>query len=157
MYWQRKLSRLELALYAGLIAVAAAVFFERLLYYMELAERTTMEVTVSQVNSAIHLARAVAMLKGQPADSQAAASGDPFHLAGMAPRNFLGAIDQPALGSLERGVWLFDRSTGDLIYLPRLSRGLTTNDPDGAIRFRLVPSPSGSVPVLVPTSHYTWS
>ena len=154
IFWKRKLTRLELALYTGIIAIAVAVFFERLLYYMEVAERTAMMVTVSQVNSAIHLGRAVAMLKGQPPESPA--GGDPFELAGITPRNFLGAVDKPVLEAVERGVWLFDRATGEAIYLPRLSRQLTTDDPNRVIRFRLTPPPSGSYPVLVPTSKYNW-
>lgn len=155
LFWQRKLTRLELALYAAIVAIAVAVFFERLLYYMEIAERTAMEVTVSRVNSAIHLARAYVMLKGE-APGQALPTADPFQLAGISPRNFLGALEKPTLASMDRGVWLFDRSTGEAIYLPRLYRQLTTNDQDQAIRFRLMPPPAGVVPVLVPTSPYTW-
>lgn len=154
IFWRRKLTRVELALYAGIVGVAIGVFSERLLYYMELAERTSMMVTVSQVNSAIHLGRAVAMLRGQSPASPA--GGDPFELAGITPRNFMGAVDRPSLALLERGVWIFDRSAGEAIYLPRLHRQLMTDDPHQAIRFRLMPPSSGAVPVLVPTSKFTW-
>jgi len=156
VYWRRRLSRLEAAICAVVVAVVLAVFLERVLYYMELAERTVMEITVSNVNSALNVRRAYDMLSGRAANDPTAPLRNPFELAGMSPANFHGEIDSPSLGSLERGRWVFDRSTRELIYLPRLRRGLTTTDPDGAIHFRLEPRGNG-ISMLVPTSKYAWN
>ena len=152
MYWRRRLTRLEAAISVTLVAVFLALFLERVLYYLELAERTVMVLTVSNVNSALNVRRAYGMLGGQAIDDRLR---NPFALAGMSPANFLGEIDSPGLATLERGQWVFDRTRGELIYLPRLRRGLTTPDPDGAIRFRLERRGQG-VSMLVPTSEYTW-
>lgn len=114
-----------------------------------------MEVTVSYVNSALNVRRAYDMLSGRAASDPGAPLRNPFELAGMSPVNFLGDIDSPNLANLERGYWVFDRTRRELIYLPRLRRGLTTADPDGALRFRLE-SRGNAISMLAPTSKYSW-
>jgi hypothetical protein len=156
LYWRRRLTRLEVALYAALLAIAAAIFLERLLHYMELAERAAMEVTVSRVNSAISIGLAYRYLAGRPVEVAAALQQNPFELANMSLTNFHGEFDHPSLANFERGYWLFDRSGQELIYLPRLRRGLRTDDPDGALRFRLAQR-TGSTYMLVLTSQYSWN
>src|SRR5258708_17655404 len=42
------------------------------------------------------------------------------------------------LADLERGYWVFERSTKELIYLPQLHRHLQTEGPEIALRFHLV-------------------
>jgi general secretion pathway protein G len=152
VYWRRRLTRLEAAISAALVAVFLAVFLERVLYYMELAERTVMVLTVNNLNSALNVRRAYGMLGGKAMND---ASRNPFELAGMSPANFLGEIDAPNLASVERGNWVFDRTRRELIYLPRLRRGFETADPDGAIHFRLELW-GHEVSMLVPTSEYAW-
>jgi hypothetical protein len=134
VYWRRRLGRLEIALYTAIVAIAAAVFIERLLYHLELAERSAMDLTVSRLNSAINTRLAYDLLSGRSIDAPAALERNPFQLAGMSPTNFHGEVDHPYLPGLERGSWVFDRSRKDLIYLPRLRRGLRSDDPDEAIR-----------------------
>ena len=156
MHWRRNLTWLEIGIYAAGVGVVLAVFLERALYYMELAERTVMEVTVSNVNSALNVRRAYDMLAGRPTNATNVVPLNPFELAGMSPANFLGETDSPSLADLERGHWVFDRTRRELIYLPRLRRGLATSDPDGAIRFKLEPRGS-TISALVPTLKYVWN
>jgi general secretion pathway protein G len=155
MYWRRRLSRLEAAIYAAVVALVLAVFLERLLYYMELAERTSVEVTVRHVNSALDLRLAYGMLAAQSPSDSVASARNPFALAAMSPSNFLGEMDSPSLGDLERGNWVFDRTQRELIYLPRLRRGLDTADPNGAIHFKLE-SQGGNRSRLVPALKFSW-
>ena len=58
-------------------------------------------------------------------------------------RGEVGDLGLRELASLERPAWAFDRQRGELVYLPRLHRTLTTTDPAGALRFRLAPQVSG--------------
>ena len=134
MRWRRRLTSLEIGLYAGLVALALMVFFERMQYYLELAERTAMEVTVVNVNSALAVRSAQAMLGGREAASGAHA----FELVGTSPSNFRGAMASPDLGAVERGTWIYDANRKELIYVPRFRRGLTTSDPDQVLRYRTV-------------------
>jgi hypothetical protein len=151
MYWRRRLTKLEAAIFAVLVTAFLAVFLQRGLYYLELAERTVMVLTVTNVNSALTVRRAYGALGARATNDLR----NPFALVGMSPGNFLGEIDSPSLALLERGHWVFDRTRNELIYLPSLRRGLQTSDPDGAIRYRLETRGS-SASVLVPTSEYTW-
>jgi hypothetical protein len=151
MYWRRPLTRLELALYASLVGVCIVVFIERAFYYMEIAERAAMEVTVSRVNSAINVRRAQEMLS--IGGASAPIGQNPFEFARAVPPNFRGEVLSAEVYRLEKGNWAFDPLRGEVLYLPRLNRLLDVSDPDGAIRFRLTPEKGF---MLVPTSPYTW-
>lgn len=156
MIWRRDLSRLEVATCAAIVAVVLAFFLERLLYYMELAERTAMEVTVSNVNSGITITLAYVIMGGDRAKQAEVLTQNPFQLAKMAPSNFWGEVNRPDLGAYERGGWIFDSFRSELVYLPRLRRGLKTTEPEGALRFHLAGPVNGVLYMLVPTSRYTW-
>lgn len=154
IYWKRPLTRLELALYAGLVGMAVIFFASRLLDYLELAERASMEMTVARVNSAISVHLAYEMLGGRLIYVEPALRRNPFELAKMPQTNYLGELDDPDLSTLERGNWVFDRQRAELVYLPRLRRTLRVPE-DGAIRFHLILR-AGSTYMLVPTSKYVW-
>ena len=156
IYWRRPLTRLECALYAALVGVLIAVFLERALVYMELAERTAMEVTVQHVNAGLQVQRAAEMLLGSAIDAPKALQRHPFDIARMRVTNLHPDVaDSEQLAELERGYWVFERSTKELIYLPQLHRGLRTEGPEAVVRFHLVGG--GRDPyALVPASKYSW-
>jgi hypothetical protein len=156
MYWRRRLTRFELGVSAAVVAVVMAVFLERLLDYMELAERSNMETTVSHINSGISIGLAYDMLEGRAVDTASRLKRNPFELARMSPANFLGELGGRDVATLERGSWIFDGGSSELIYLPKLRRGLRTEDPHGALRFRLVQAKNKAPYMLVPTAIYVW-
>ena len=156
IYGRRPLTRLELALYAAIVGIAAVVFVDRLLATMELAERAAMEQTVSRVNSALNLRIAYEMLNGQLINVQAALQRNPFELAKVSQPNYRGEVERFDPARLEGGSWVYDRTSRELVYLPRLKRGLTTANGSEAVRFRLVAGTTGTRYVLVPTYKYTW-
>jgi hypothetical protein len=156
IYWRRPLTPLEIGLYAALVGVLLAIFLDRLLVYMELAERIAMEVTVINVNSALNVQLASAMLQGQWIDPRKALQRNPFELARMRVPNVHPDIANIASAAdLERGYWVFDRSGRELIYLPQLHRGLQTEGPETFVRFRLVGGANTAF-VLVPATKYSW-
>lgn len=156
VYWRRPLTRLEAALYGGIAAVLIAVLAERLLDYMELAERAAVEATVSQVMSAVNARLAYDMARGERSPVEAWTRRNPFELARMAPGNFVGEIDSSQAADLARGTWAFDRERAELVYLPRLRLGLLTADPHGALRFRALVPPGRLGYSLVPALPYRW-
>jgi hypothetical protein len=111
---------------------------------------------VSNVNSGIAITLAYVILAGDQAKQAEVLKQNPFQLAHMAPTNFWGEASRPDLGGYERGGWVFDRSRSELVYLPRLTRGLKTTEPEEALRFRLAGPVNGVMYTLVPTSKYTW-
>jgi len=141
------------AIYAVLIGIAIAVLADRLLETMEIAERAAMDVTITRINSAINIQLAADRFAGRLSRIAEALKRNPFEVASMSPGNFLGEFDAPELEALERGNWLFDRTRQELIYLPRLRRGLQA--PESAIRFRFERRGSETY-ALVPAAPYSW-
>lgn len=155
MYLRRPLTRLEIGLYALIVAIAAAMLLDRLLAAMELAERAAMEQTVTRVNAALNVRIAYLMLDGQLVHVQAALKRNPFELVKGAPPNFRGEGETADLARLDGGSWFFDRERAELVYKPRLKRNLATADGSEMVRFHLVAAP-GTRYVLVPAYKYDW-
>jgi len=80
---------------------------------------------------------------------------NPFELAGPTS-GVARPLGSQTIADLERPSWTYDGERGEIIYLPRLYRGLRTPDPDGALRFRLVPQPAGLGYRLLSASGYEW-
>lgn len=156
MYGRRRLTRVEMAVYAFIVAMLVAVFSSYILDYMEMAEKAAMETTVANVTSAINLRYAVLVMSGRQADSAQWFRGNPFELAGISPPNYRGLLGTTSIEELGRPAWLFDAPNAELVYLPRLYSHL---DGDGAdeLRFRLEPHPSGFGFLLVPAVPYRWA
>lgn len=152
-YGLRPLTRLEAGLYGLIVAVLIALLANRLLGYMELAERAAMELTIVRINSGLNLRLAYALMQGRSTDLSP--EQNPFALAGVTAPNFLGEQDLPDLRAESRA-WVYDRVRHELIYLPRLKQGLRTADPDGVIRFRLAADPAARTYALVPAAPYSW-
>lgn len=156
MFGRRPLTRLESALYAGVVAALIAVFADRALAYMELAEKAAMHATLGALDSSINARLAAEMLRGHAPAVAAWAGRNPFELAGTTPPSFVADPGTREILLLERPVWAFDAKTGEAVYLPRLYRALTTVDHSSALRFRLVARAGGLGYRLVSTSSYTW-
>lgn len=153
IYGRRPLTKLEGAIYGAIGALLIVVFAQKLLEFMEIAERSAMEQTVIRINSGINLRLAYALLQGRPVDPSRELTRNPFELAGVIQPNFLGEQDLPDLPTLATRAWVYDRSKRELIYLPRLKRGLRTADPDAVIRFHIA---AKGPYALVPALPYAW-
>lgn len=138
MVLRRPLTRLELSLVAAAFGVAVVLFVDRMLDVMELAERTAMEVTLSNVTAALNTRFAFAALKGENVAWQ---ERNPFDIAGLRP---------PSEN------WSYDEEQKELVYRPSLSRYLHTEAPGKALRFRLAPHRAGAGYRLVPAAGFRW-
>jgi hypothetical protein len=156
MYWRRRLTRLEAAIYASLAAIFLAAMADRLVYVMELAERAAMETTIIRVNAALNTRLAYELVLGKNPDVSAWLRRNPFELADAWPPNFIRGADTSNLGALERGSWSYDQTHAELIYLPRLRFRLSVADPAGALRFRLMRKTADQPYALVATSFFSW-
>jgi len=156
IYWRRPLTRLEAALSALLVAIVIALFLERSLEFMELAERTAMELTVQHVNSALYIRRATDLLERQRPDARRVLQRNPFEFAGIKVPNLHPDVAQAQnVAGLERGYWVFERSSNQLLYLPQLHRRLETDGAPPVVRFHLVGAPENAY-LLVPAVKYSW-
>jgi hypothetical protein len=156
MYWRRRLTRLESALYVCIVGVLVAVFADRALAYMELAEKLAMDTTLITLRAGINARVAAEMLRGRAPAAAAWTGRNPFELAGATPPSFAAESGADDFTSLERPAWTFDARRGEAVYLPRLRRTLVTADGSDALRFRLVGQPASLGYQLVSTSDYAW-
>ena len=156
MYGRRRLTRVEMAVYAFIVAALIAVFASYILDFMEMAEKAAMETTVANVTSAINVRYALLVMSGRQAEASQWFRGNPFELAGVSPPNYRGVLGAAATEETRRPAWLFDASTAEIVYLPRLYSHLDGGEVD-QLRFRLEPAASGFGYLLVPTTPYRWS
>lgn len=138
MVLRRPLSRFELGVAAAALGIALVIFADRALDVMELAERTAMEATLSNVTSAINVQLVRAVLRGERPDLQ---QQNPFDLAGVPP---------PSQN------WSYDTEQKELVYRPSLRRRLHTDEPGGLLRFRLMPRRAGLGYQFVPVGGFQW-
>ncbi len=156
MYGRRRLTRVEIAVYAVIVGTLAVVFFSYLADYMEMAEKTAMQTTLSNVTTAINLRYASLLMQGQPAGAERWQGANPFELADAFPPGYRGLLGDQDRRALDRPVWLFDAARAELVYMPRLHAHLSGGSED-ELRFRLERHPSGFGFVLAPTSPYEWN
>jgi len=69
--------------------------------------------------------------------------------------NYRGEVERFDPTRIEGGSWVYDRARRELVYLPRLKRGLVTGDGSGTVRFKLAAG-TGTRYMLVPAYNYTW-
>ncbi len=155
MYGGRRLTRVEMAVYAFIVAMVIAVFSSYVLDYMEMAEKAAMETTLANVTSAINVRYALLVMSDRRTDSGTWLRANPFELASVFPPNYRGVFGATPVGEVGRPAWLFDVTSAELVYFPRLYSHLENGDVD-QLRFRLQRNPSGFGFLLVPTSRYTW-
>ena len=155
MYGRRKLARVEIAVYAAIVAALVVIFSSYLIDYMEMAEKTAMETTVSNVTAAINLRYASLVMAGERSSTAQWGNANPFELARAFPPNYRGELGAEERSELDRPAWVFDAPRAELVYLPRLHSFLGDGTID-ELRFRLLPHPSGFGFQLAPTLPYTW-
>ena len=156
MFGRRPLSRLEMGLYTGIVAILIAVFARQALDYMEIAERATMQATLSNAVAAINFRLSYNILTGGGPQDADWGTRNPFEIARMSPPNFAGDLEPSRIVSLSSGTWAFDTASSELVYLPRLSARLQMESGDGPIRFRLKRQSGAIGYMLVPTIPYRW-
>jgi hypothetical protein len=121
----RQRNYLQSGLYVIIVGVAAAVLLERLLTYAEAAEKAAMEVTLSQLHSALYARAAYLALRGEYETLEALTTQSPFLTAQVRSPNYLGEFDGVPPDP-KGGNWLYDRARHELVYVPRLARHLSS-------------------------------
>lgn len=155
MYGRRKLTRVEIAVYAVIVATLIVVFTSYMLDYMEMAEKAAMETTLSNVTTALNLRYAAALMAGESVDSARWQRANPIELAQAFPPGYGGELNGRDASRLDRPSWFFDAARAEVLYLPRLHAHLISAS-GAEIRFHLVRHPSGLGFLLAPTSPYEW-
>lgn len=158
----RQRNYLQSGLYVVIVGILAAVLMERLLTYAEVAEKSAMEATLSQLHAGLYARVAFLALRGEYETIEALPRRSPFPTAAMQAGNYRGEfVGVPA--EIEGGSWLYDQLRNELVYVPNLKRYLVADPDEQAVahlRFRLevLRSPTQSLMgvAIRPVTAFRW-
>lgn len=118
----RGFSLLELSVVAAVWALLFGVFLERLTYYQEAAEHARFESEMQQFKTALQLRMAELISTNRENQLRQLESENPTRWMEKPPSTFAG--EYPA--TPEPGNWYFDSTARELVYVPNLTRFLST-------------------------------
>ena len=161
---------IELIVVIIIVVVMAGLFLNRMLFYIEQAEKTAMVEVSNAIQSALTMQYGQILTRGKSSDVPALAQGNPMNWLQKKPRNYAGEFYDPTPLSVESGNWVFDLKTRNLIYVVRNTNYFKPGK-DGKkwIRFHVavnheasrLPSLQNTAPELtgilfVPVEPYSW-
>jgi prepilin-type N-terminal cleavage/methylation domain-containing protein len=112
----RGFSLLELVVVISIIAIFAAVLLGRLKNTAAIAEKTTMEATVNQINTALLFEFAADVIHNTRDKIPALASKNPVDWLAQPPSNYLGEFAATPKQPEPGGNWYFDTTDHFLVY-----------------------------------------
>ena len=130
----RSLSRLEMAIALIVIFILAGIFLRQVLILSARAEQKFLEVSVLNLNTALHYRAGLFYMKGEKRkllemdgmnpfalmQGAIAAPGqaldDPAYVSGSLPQKYRGEIDALENGALEAGYWYYLVNEKTLVY-----------------------------------------
>ena len=138
----RGFTLIELMVVVCIVALLFGIALDRLMRYVELGERTAMEQNIAAMNVALTMKFAALAVAGRGEAITKEAGANPIDLLARPPENYLGVLSAPSAETLPPRNWYYDRTSGDVVYLPGRTRYLL--EPPSAInglRFRVVLTP----------------
>ena len=124
-----------------LVALMVGLALGRLMAMQADAERVSMETVAGTLRSALGMKVAESIVRGEMRELAALEGANPMERLAQLPTNYLGALDQPDVATLEDGHWYFDIASGELVYLIRNKAhfsGGASNPPRARFAVRLV-------------------
>lgn len=135
----RGFSLLELIVVACLVGIFATVALDRLLRYLEIAEKTAMEAQLGALRSALAMQAADRITRSGLGAVAALAKENPVDWLATPPQGYLGALHSPPVADVPKGSWYFDLGDGVLVYRPQQTRFFAPGPNGGElIRFRAI-------------------
>ncbi|MES2351048.1 MAG: type II secretion system protein [Pseudomonadota bacterium] len=114
---QRGASLLEFGVAVAVIGILMTILLQRIWYYQDEAERTSVQLTVANVRAALEIKVTQGKLPGRSVDLTILAEQNPLNLLVAKPVNYAGEYFSPRNGEVSEGNWYFDRSNKTLVYL----------------------------------------
>ena len=134
-------SLFELMLVVCVVGVAAVFFFDRILFYQEMAERTAVDITVMHLRNGVRYRTAELMLHQKDREIVDMEGKNAMRWIEYPPPGYIGELSHPQSDQIAPGSWYFDIDKGELVYLVRRGRHFVsaTNDRK-VLRYRVVAS-----------------
>lgn len=156
----RRFNLIELAAVLLVLGIVVFALLTRTLRYFEVAEKAAMTVTVLEVERALRVRFALAMMQGAPLASQLTTDSNPFEFARATPPNYLGEFSGPVdLHALKTGNWFYSKDRREIAYLPRLTSRFKSEEALAVpiVRYRLELSGGRTTLLrLLPVAAYQW-
>lgn len=105
-----------------LVALLFGLLVERLLYYEEYAEKTVVELTITNMGASLMLRKAELMMAVAQGTAPPAFADNPVTWLPTPLPNYAGEFAGMASASIGAGVWYFDTTRRELAYRPKLTR-----------------------------------
>ena len=135
----RGFSLVELLVVVTLVAVLAAILLDRILLYQEQAEKVAAEQVIAAVRSGLQMQFASRLLSEDRSGIKGIFEGNPIDILIDPPSNYGGIISgggqSPEVP--KKGSWYFDKERRELVYYPKLSSNLASENVEKVLRFRV--------------------
>ena len=129
-------SLIEFVVVLVVIGIISAVLLDRIKFYQEQAEKTTMEATAAAIQAAMHLRLAGYLAEGKNGEEiERLTNQNPIEWLARKPENYVGVFDRTAAADVPEGNWYFDLSDRTLVYRVRYGRAFVP-DTDGLMEVR---------------------
>jgi type II secretory pathway pseudopilin PulG len=164
-FWQHGASLLEFSVAFLIICILSATILQRLFYVQEYAEKTAMELMISNFQTALRVKVGELLIADRAKEIATLAGANPVDWLESRPENYRGALNG-APGADSKGQWYFDTATHELVYTAAWrSHFSSPTSADYTVRLKVQPilnvdetAPQGQ-PVwvrLAVISDYTW-
>ena len=110
---------IELIVVIVIVVVMAGLFLNRMMYYVERAEKTAMEEVAGAIQSSLTMQYGQILTRGKSSDLPALVQDNPMNWLQKKPRNYAGEFYDITPLSVEPGNWVFDLKSRDLVYVVR--------------------------------------
>jgi prepilin-type N-terminal cleavage/methylation domain-containing protein len=121
-------SLLELAVSLTVVAVLAAVLLDRVLYYQERAEYSTMLQVAQDLRSSVNLRVAELALNNRFHELAGLPELNPMELMVRKPQNYLGVLPAAGVQDVVTGSWYFDNSSKEILYFVDLGHNFVPDE-----------------------------
>ena len=159
----------ELIVVVCIVALVAAILFNRLRWYEEAAEKAAMQQTAAAIKSALQMRVASYMISGRDNEIEKLRNENPVRWLQENPADYAGEFYADAYARVRPGSWYFDLSRRELIYVVNLGDNFKPG-PDARkwVRYRVrigyeeVPEQGGpprkvlSMASFAPVQPYVW-
>ena len=142
------ITTIEFAATLALLGIFAAFLLNRLAVYEELAEKTTVDITISQIRDGIRHDLIRSLLQSRIPPVATMLERNPVTWLAQPPQAYMGEF--PALPPVPKpGAWYFLNKEKELVYVPKQSAHLTTRgEATPCLRWRLKPAGSAGLEAL---------
>lgn len=116
---------MELVVVIAIISILAAVALDRLLPYIDEAERVSVIRVEGQLRSTLMMEAAERIVRGQSATITELNGSNPVHFLAEPPKNYIGPLSKRVNNGAPPRHWYFDEGRRELVY--RLGEAYSRN------------------------------